>query len=683
MSFRLMSSPASSRAVFSGRIVLLVATLLWLLVVMFAGGGRASAQEPASAGVTADVLSPEEVQRRKNKRAMEEALAKIREQYNRQDYQGVLDQIDAAEKIDPSNTTLKMYRDWAKERLLAGPPVVREPIVKDGGTTTVISVPGRPPTVIQLDTNPPKPVVATSTPAANAAAPAPGSSPGPQVVSTANDGDGLSLKKILGIAVLAVAAIAGALLVVGKVRSRRSSVQEIGDESIPLLDEVEEDVESSPKPVAGLSGGTPGLFGTDTAELSDSSLVETRPESTDLEKEEPESPSGAQPIPHASLLAPSLSAPDFSTPEFATAEPSAPVPSPQISSDIPAITPVYQAGGSGEGTNDIPSIAIAPPAIDLPGFEPTPAVPAMPRIPDPSKTVSFEDLGIVLTPDPPVTAPIPPPAEPAAAPPPPPMGIPEIRLSDIGVGAAPEPPPISKSPSTDDLVIRLDAFMPSEPKAAETAPTLAKPPGEAIAMEDLLLGKFPGAPSNGEDETGSARAETQGGPQPAVQPEPSEKDLDSVYLSPALKQGATPAGAPAPPPEFMSPEDTFHSQETLRLAPGGQISPAVQEEMVSMDNELAETRAQFKPASPELALDATKSMPGSESVYVAGPDLQRDDRSEKMFREQYDRGIEAFNQKNWKQAVHYLSVAAAIQSDNEEVREKLRIARENKRAQDK
>ena len=50
-----------------------------------------------------------------------------------------------------------------------------------------------------------------------------------------------------------------------------------------------------------------------------------------------------------------------------------------------------------------------------------------------------------------------------------------------------------------------------------------------------------------------------------------------------------------------------------------------------------------------------------------------------MFREQMDRAHKAVREKNWRQAVHYLSIAAAIHPDNADVREQLRVARAEKR----
>ncbi len=53
-----------------------------------------------------------------------------------------------------------------------------------------------------------------------------------------------------------------------------------------------------------------------------------------------------------------------------------------------------------------------------------------------------------------------------------------------------------------------------------------------------------------------------------------------------------------------------------------------------------------------------------------------------MFRDQYERATKAIGEKNWRQAVHYLSLAAAIHPENEQVREQLKDARTQKRTQE-
>ena len=83
--------------------------------------------------------------------------------------------------------------------------------------------------------------------------------------------------------------------------------------------------------------------------------------------------------------------------------------------------------------------------------------------------------------------------------------------------------------------------------------------------------------------------------------------------------------------------------------------------------------------------DGRVGAPVEQNYYVlpsAVGDSQLDERSEIIFREQYNKGIKAVNEKNWKQAVHYLAIAAAIHPNNEQLREHLRAARDEKRRQE-
>ncbi|MBN1901356.1 hypothetical protein JW926_08550 [Candidatus Sumerlaeota bacterium] len=58
---------------------------------------------------------------------------------------------------------------------------------------------------------------------------------------------------------------------------------------------------------------------------------------------------------------------------------------------------------------------------------------------------------------------------------------------------------------------------------------------------------------------------------------------------------------------------------------------------------------------------------------------QKQDRNEALFQEQFQKGIKAFDEEDWKKAVYYLTVASAIKPDNQELKDKLSIAREKKR----
>ena len=56
-----------------------------------------------------------------------------------------------------------------------------------------------------------------------------------------------------------------------------------------------------------------------------------------------------------------------------------------------------------------------------------------------------------------------------------------------------------------------------------------------------------------------------------------------------------------------------------------------------------------------------------------------EERSEALFRDQYKKARDAFAQKDWQKAIHYFSVAVALRPNDKQVKENLRIARENRK----
>lgn len=175
-------------------------------------------------------------------------------------------------------------------------------------------------------------------------------------------------------------------------------------------------------------------------------------------------------------------------------------------------------------------------------------------------------------------------------------------------------------------------------------------------------------------------------------PAPPPQPVATIQLSDDTR---LPLGAPA------AADETLHGQETIRLAPSELPPPPTREALVRMDNALSETQPMSGPG-PSPAEDITRSvppvsnrsetplpdnmtpLPDVESFYVStgSGDKNVDERSERMFRDQCVRAKEAMTKRNFKQAVHYLSIAAAIHPEDEEVRGLLREAREAKRKQD-
>jgi len=241
------------------------------------------------------------------------------------------------------------------------------------------------------------------------------------------------------------------------------------------------------------------------------------------------------------------------------------------------------------------------------------------------------------------------------------LGIDSITLSDPELKSAP-PPAVSHEP------IRLEGIA-GNAQAAEKkgvpAPVVEKPAG-TIDLEDLLFGDL-------EATLGSASS-------PAV----PQASSPAPASSPAGLSGFDVSwNKPTPePPGALDAtatgfSETIHSQDTVQISPisiGGSSAPREIEAYKHPNDALDAT----------VGMDERKKEP--ESAYgtpgKGSAGSQLDERSEKMFREQFDRAMKAFGEKNWKQAVHYLSIAAAIHPENTDVREKLREARDQKRKQE-
>ncbi len=73
-----------------------------------------------------------------------------------------------------------------------------------------------------------------------------------------------------------------------------------------------------------------------------------------------------------------------------------------------------------------------------------------------------------------------------------------------------------------------------------------------------------------------------------------------------------------------------------------------------------------------------KQMP-KEDIRIPLPTDKTADRNELLFNEQFKKGMTAFNKKDWKRAVHYLTIAAAIKPNDPDLKDKLNTARENRK----
>lgn len=302
------------------------------------------------------------------------------------------------------------------------------------------------------------------------------------------------------------------------------------------------------------------------------------------------------------------------------------------------------------------------PGFDIPD---TLSVTSKPKTPS-----SIQDLPTVFeAPDlPPATGDAPAPAGdsrplPAtvSAPPPPPPPMDEVvTFESIGLPTADDlPPPAPAAPPSISAIAIPDASDQLSHARDETiaVPPGARPPqpvidpmGASITLDDIM----------------STQQQVGGVPEqkPATPADGSARGIASLSLDDDLAETKT--GLSTPPPVLA--DETLHGMDTIALnPPGSQVPPA------SMDETLPLTGSPVAPAPPSPA----------DSVYVSSPAPgtggSADERSEKMFREQYEKGLKAVGDRDWRQAVHYLSIAAAIHPDDEEVRTHLRNAREEKK----
>ncbi len=145
-------------------------------------------------------------------------------------------------------------------------------------------------------------------------------------------------------------------------------------------------------------------------------------------------------------------------------------------------------------------------------------------------------------------------------------------------------------------------------------------------------------------------------------PQPSGGEDETVALSPS--ESGLPQRAPASGDPWLS-----EGEETVHLHPG--LSPAAS---------TPRPPANLDPASLE-----TGHPPGAGSPLggkpSAGPSHPSPGASqENLFQMEREKGLKAFEEQDWKQAVHFLSVAASLHPNDQELAEKLREARKQRRA---
>lgn len=566
-----------------------------------------------------------EVAKHERRKEIDDALTGIREALARQDYDSARNLVQEAEKIDAQSPQLQLYRNLLDRKLREATRdntnVVRTP--RPGFAPLEIKeTPWTRPTpetaAATPDTKPATETTAAETSAAQDAIPA-----------------GLIAIAVAGVLALAAAAwfllkrrkgtgssaplepAARAIAPVGMAGAGISMPAAPAAPAPPLMFQDVEDEPGAPPPPP-----PPGHLSHELEAVEDDAQPEDHSEfARNIAQNLETMPQSAPAAPAFNLFGNDLQQHNSDEPVtgYLDNAPTLSDNAPTLFENQPTLVdgmPTLVDGQDNSGRVD-KSIFAAPPKMPMapPADQPKPKEPEPPSSAAFSDTVSFDDLGINLTPaEPPVDKP-----------------------------AAPKALGADNQPTGEATIA-----------APHTPPTIAKP----VSMEGAIdLQKlFGDSPSHNA---------------PAAQPdsEPSAPKPPEGIILPGAGASSSQPSTPKQEDTYGGAEDTFHSQDTISLGASATNIPS-----------LGDLGPRHATPSPDMA--STKTMAGTnEGAYgvTPPPGTPLDERSERMFREQYERARKAVHDKNWRQAVHYLSIAAAIHPENEEVREQLKQARNEKR----
>ncbi len=228
----------------------------------------------------------------------------------------------------------------------------------------------------------------------------------------------------------------------------------------------------------------------------------------------------------------------------------------------------------------------------------------------------------------------------------------DVDLSDIfGEQTLPgEHVPFSEQPTFVEPVEGADDRLPALGKGVENVPFSEQPTMIDEDANSQTLPTFVSTPG-----TDNPEEDVEVPPKPARAPK-AEEDHTISFEELFGPQGMAAEPEPEPEPAPAPKEDQF-------AKPSSEIS---------IEDALAATLGAMQEESPDEApAPAASAVPDStESL---------DERSERMFREQMDKARKAYDEKNWRQAVHFLSIASALHPENEEAKQMLKDARGEKR----
>ncbi len=262
------------------------------------------------------------------------------------------------------------------------------------------------------------------------------------------------------------------------------------------------------------------------------------------------------------------------------------------------------------------------------------------------------------------------------------------------------------TPEEDDSPLNFDDAPVSAP--AEEAPAddlnLTPPASpDEVSFEALGIGL-------GDDDTVALA------PAPAPAPAPtSSSNLGEVNLDDIFGESKPPTADDDDPqsqtlPTFVAEPEVENPEEHVEIPGKGMRQPPADDEdlTISFDELFSSQNEEEAPADPEASeapaepessddfsledalADAVSDMeamnpdePAAPEAPVvqpgAGSDESLDERTERMFADQMTKARAAVAAQDWRQAVHVLSIASALHPENEEARQMLREAREEKR----
>ncbi len=643
---------------------------LIFVLCLFLHTAALSQQQPA---MVANAPSPDQVEKQ---RLLDEKIEVIRKAFVAGNYAEVVRLCREADQIIPNTRSVQLYREWAYQRLQqskVGQHADVEPseLSRAEQLTTVLTT-SPAGSIVPAKPNVEKQSVSPATTSRETVpSPEPAQPPRRKPVN------------LPAIVIIAVAVIAAGIVAKRRIAARTSTsvsspqpapAEPKGGAPLPSSAMPKVDVEkqeSSPQPAPfssspspapssglGLALGTPGLglpsFGGGLSPQQPPLSVAASGEALKNESAGQEQPAPAL---SASLESPFV--PDVQMPE-----------PPPLTTDQEWVAPQHVPG---EGP-ELPDLELA-------------------KGPDVPNIVSFDDLGINLA---------------AEEPPPAPQKPYAARLDESKIVITPAPVSKAEEAESPSLPLNVDT-------EAETVVGRLPTDVPAIQLEDIIGGSSE-EPVSEAVVSGSPSAEEKIGP-------PKEAVVGREVASPSEIPAGPGIGSvelEALTLDFAEGELDGLSTSVLEKSSG---KPEASNEQAStvvvspttgiVSSDMGETQTLELPPQtpPDVALAETKaielptafSQPASQPAGVAAPEEKEtiaspkttdkaaesaqpaaegkklDERSERMFLEQYQRGLRAFEEQNYKQAVHFLSIAAAIHPDNQEVREKLRLAREKKR----